>query len=160
MAFLARKADIREVGTYALKIVRDHIFTNSRAPGKPSIAGAPDSRALFLRDRHNIIKQTVLRNENFSPPAFAGRDRASYLKVFIYRVGLARQWDSGSVLTRLKTDSLHRLKTYSVDPGAGFSCSVCSLDHLKADYASRIWMGSSLWTSLKRYSVWNHLGNV
>jgi len=73
---------------------------------------------------------------------------------------LARQRDSGSVLTRLKTDSLHRLKIYSVDPGAGFSCSVCSLDHLKADYASRIWMGSSLWTSLKRYSVWSRLGNA
>lgn len=61
--------------------IRDHISTNSRAPGTPSIAGTPESRALFLRDRHNIIKQTVLRNENFSPPAFAGRDRTNYLKV-------------------------------------------------------------------------------
>jgi DNA polymerase epsilon subunit 2 len=60
---------------------RGDIVTKSRAAGKPSIAGAPESRALFLRDRHNIIKQTVLRNENFSPPAFAGRDRTNYLKV-------------------------------------------------------------------------------
>jgi DNA polymerase epsilon subunit 2 len=52
-----------------------------RAAGKPAIAGASESKAIFLRDRHNIIKQIVLRNENFSPPAFAGRDRANYLKV-------------------------------------------------------------------------------
>lgn len=64
-----------------ISTVPDHISTHSRAPGNPSIAGTPESRALFLRDRHNIIKQTVLRNENFSPPAFAGRDRTNYLKV-------------------------------------------------------------------------------
>lgn len=34
-----------------------------------------------MRDRFNIIRQVVLRNENFSPPAIAGRDRDSYLKV-------------------------------------------------------------------------------
>ena len=52
-----------------------------RAPGKPDLAGSPTSKAQFLRDRHNIIKQVVLRNENFSPPAIAGRDRENYLKV-------------------------------------------------------------------------------
>ena len=131
-----------------LSTVRDHIYTNSRAPGRPSIAGTPESRALFLRDRHNIIKQTVLRNENFSPPAFAGRDRTNYLKVSPRPLVCP-------CLIRLKIDSLRRLKTYSGDQGAGFSCSVCSLDRLKADYASRIWMASYLWTSLKRYSVLN-----
>jgi len=133
-------------------IVRGHIFTNSRAPGKPSIAGAPESRALFLRDRHNVIKQTVLRNENFSPPAFAGRDRTNYLKVRLASLKEAL------VLIMLDTGSLRRLKTYSDDPGAAFSYSGCSLGHLRADYVSKIWMGSSLWTSLKRYSIWNYSG--
>lgn len=45
---------------------------------------------MFLRDRHNIIKQIVLRNENFSPPAFAGKDRANYLKLTSTRNLLGR----------------------------------------------------------------------
>lgn len=57
------------------------LFIEPRAAVKPSIAGSSESRAMFLRDRHNIIKQVVLRNENFSPPAFAGRDRENYLKL-------------------------------------------------------------------------------
>ncbi|KAG8902425.1 DNA-directed DNA polymerase epsilon, subunit B [Tulasnella sp. 403] len=52
-----------------------------KAPNAPSLGGTPASRAQFLRDRHNIIKQVVLRNENFSPPAIAGRDRDNYLKL-------------------------------------------------------------------------------
>ncbi|KAF8681125.1 DNA polymerase epsilon subunit [Rhizoctonia solani] len=51
-----------------------------KSPNKPSIGGSPASRAQFLRDRHNIIKQVVLRNEHFSPPAVPGKDRDSYLK--------------------------------------------------------------------------------
>ncbi|KAG8835941.1 DNA-directed DNA polymerase epsilon, subunit B [Serendipita sp. 399] len=51
-----------------------------KAARKPSVAGTSESKAMFLRDRYNIIKQIVLRNENFSPPAFAGKDRANYLK--------------------------------------------------------------------------------
>ncbi|KDN48053.1 hypothetical protein RSAG8_03069, partial [Rhizoctonia solani AG-8 WAC10335] len=50
-------------------------------PNKPGIGGSPTSRAQFLRDRYNIIKQVVLRNEHFSPPAVPGKDRDSYLKL-------------------------------------------------------------------------------
>jgi hypothetical protein len=117
---ISRTKDRHLRGMDVLSTVQNHISTNSRAPRKPSIAGAPESRALFLRDRHNIIKQTVLRNENFSPPAFAGRDRTNYLKVRL--IWCARQ---ELVLTRLKTGSLRRLKTYLVDPETGFSCLVC-----------------------------------
>lgn len=52
-----------------------------KAPNKPGIGGSPASRAQFLRDRYNIIKQVVLRNEHFSPPAVPGKDRDSYLKL-------------------------------------------------------------------------------
>ncbi|KAG8760539.1 DNA-directed DNA polymerase epsilon, subunit B [Serendipita sp. 396] len=52
-----------------------------KAIQKPNIAGSAESKAMFLRDRYNIIKQIILRNENFSPPAFAGKDRANYLKL-------------------------------------------------------------------------------
>ncbi|KAG9015440.1 DNA-directed DNA polymerase epsilon, subunit B [Tulasnella sp. JGI-2019a] len=62
------------------------LYSNERkafekSEGKPNLGGAPAARAQFLRDRHNIIKQVVLRNENFSPPAIAGRDRDNYLKL-------------------------------------------------------------------------------
>lgn len=49
--------------------------------GKQSIAGRPDSKAMYLRDRYNILKQLILRNEHFSPPALPGHDRENYMKV-------------------------------------------------------------------------------
>ncbi|KAG9044272.1 DNA-directed DNA polymerase epsilon, subunit B [Tulasnella sp. UAMH 9824] len=52
-----------------------------KVSGQPSLGGQPTARAQFMRDRFNIIRQVVLRNENFSPPAIAGRDRDSYLKL-------------------------------------------------------------------------------
>ncbi|KIM29152.1 hypothetical protein M408DRAFT_328860 [Serendipita vermifera MAFF 305830] len=61
-----------------------------KAGGRPAIAGVSESKAVFLRDRHNIIKQIVLRNENFSPPAFAGSDRANYLRLTSTRNLLGR----------------------------------------------------------------------
>jgi DNA polymerase epsilon subunit 2 len=48
---------------------------------KPSLAGAADSKAQYLRDRYNILKQVILRNEHFSPPALPGHDRENYMKV-------------------------------------------------------------------------------
>ncbi|KAG8960600.1 DNA-directed DNA polymerase epsilon, subunit B [Tulasnella sp. 419] len=55
--------------------------TFEKSAEAPSLGGNPASRAMFLRDRYNIIKQVILRNENFSPPAVAGRDRENYLKL-------------------------------------------------------------------------------
>jgi DNA polymerase epsilon subunit 2 len=55
--------------------------TKDGARKKPSIAGAPESRAMYLRDRYNILKQVILRNEHFSPPALPGHDRDNYMKV-------------------------------------------------------------------------------
>lgn len=55
--------------------------TGQSARKYPSLAGAADSKAQYLRDRYNILKQVILRNEHFSPPALPGHDRANYMKV-------------------------------------------------------------------------------
>lgn len=46
-----------------------------------SLAGSPESKAAYLRDRYNTIKQVILRSEHFSPPALPGHDRKDYLQV-------------------------------------------------------------------------------
>ncbi|ODN74772.1 DNA polymerase epsilon subunit B [Cryptococcus amylolentus CBS 6039] len=56
----------------------------------PSIAGQANSRSAFLRERWAIIKEIVLRNENFTPPAIGGHDRANYLKLTSTRNLLGR----------------------------------------------------------------------
>ncbi|KEP55739.1 DNA polymerase epsilon subunit B [Rhizoctonia solani 123E] len=65
-----------------------------KGPNRPSIGGSPTSRAQFLRDRYNIIKQVVLRNEHFSPPAVPGKDRNSYLKLTTTKNLLGRAGDA------------------------------------------------------------------
>jgi DNA polymerase epsilon subunit 2 len=54
-----------------------------RAPKEPSIAPPATSKARYLRDRYNIIKQVILRNEHFSPPAVVDVERTDYMKVRI-----------------------------------------------------------------------------
>jgi DNA polymerase epsilon subunit 2 len=55
--------------------------TGQSARKYPSLAGGADSKAQYLRDRYNILKQVILRNEHFSPPALPGHDRENYMKV-------------------------------------------------------------------------------
>ncbi|WWD06489.1 DNA polymerase epsilon subunit B [Kwoniella europaea PYCC6329] len=63
-------------------------FTTSRP--KPSMAGQASSRSAFLRERWGIIKEIILRNENFTPPAIGGHDRSNYLKLTSTRNLLGR----------------------------------------------------------------------
>lgn len=63
-------------------------FTTTKT--KPSIAAQASSRAAFLRERWGIIKEIILRNENFTPPAIGGHDRSSYLKLTSTRNLLGR----------------------------------------------------------------------
>ncbi|GHJ86100.1 hypothetical protein NliqN6_2502 [Naganishia liquefaciens] len=58
---------------------------------KPAIAGPPSARAAFLRERWSIIRQLVVRNENFTPPVIGGHDRGEYLKLTSTRNLLGRQ---------------------------------------------------------------------
>ncbi|KGB76093.1 DNA polymerase epsilon subunit B [Cryptococcus deuterogattii 99/473] len=63
-------------------------FVQSKVP--PSVAGQASSRSTFLRERWAIIKEIILRNENFTPPAIGGHDRANYLKLTSIRNLLGR----------------------------------------------------------------------
>jgi DNA polymerase epsilon subunit 2 len=53
----------------------------ARSSRPPTIAGSAESRARVLRDRLQIIKRIILRNEHFAPSAFQNRDRQAPLKV-------------------------------------------------------------------------------
>jgi len=52
---------------------------------KPSLLGQPTSKISYLRDRYHTIRQVILRNEHFSPPAVAGAlgeaEREEYMKL-------------------------------------------------------------------------------
>ena len=47
----------------------------------PSALGSAESRVAASRDRLHVIRQTVLRNEHFTPSAVLTRDRAHLLTV-------------------------------------------------------------------------------
>nr|ODN92929.1 DNA polymerase epsilon subunit B [Cryptococcus depauperatus CBS 7855] len=65
-------------------------LTQLRAKNKPSLAGDAASKSAFLRERWAIIKDIILRNENFTPPAIGGTDRSTYLKLSSTRQLLGR----------------------------------------------------------------------
>jgi DNA polymerase epsilon subunit 2 len=46
-----------------------------------TLAGSADSRVLAMRDRLHIIRQSVLRNEHFSPSTLPSRDRERLVTV-------------------------------------------------------------------------------
>jgi DNA polymerase epsilon subunit 2 len=43
------------------------------------VLGTAESRIMAIRDRLNIIKQTILRNEHFAPATIPSRDREHLL---------------------------------------------------------------------------------
>jgi len=51
-----------------------------RSKATPTLAPGPLSKAQYLRDRFNIIKQVILRNEHFCPPTIVDPERADYMK--------------------------------------------------------------------------------
>ncbi|EJD01129.1 epsilon DNA polymerase [Fomitiporia mediterranea MF3/22] len=55
--------------------------TFEKAPHSPTISGTADSRITAIRDRHDIIKQTILRNDHFSPSTLPGKDRDRLLNL-------------------------------------------------------------------------------
>jgi DNA polymerase epsilon subunit 2 len=46
-----------------------------RSSGSLSISASPESRVLATRDRLDIIRQCILRNEHFAPSTLPSRDR-------------------------------------------------------------------------------------
>lgn len=53
--------------------------TFERAAGPLTVSGSADSRVLAMRNRLNIIKQSILRNDHFSPSTLPSRDREHLL---------------------------------------------------------------------------------
>jgi DNA polymerase epsilon subunit 2 len=53
-----------------------------------SLAPPATSKARYLRDRFNIIKQVILRDEHFAPPAVIGDERVNYMKVCVISIAL------------------------------------------------------------------------
>ncbi|KAF9268073.1 DNA polymerase epsilon subunit B [Marasmius fiardii PR-910] len=49
--------------------------TFEKAHGPSTISGSPETRVSSIRDRLNIIKQCVLRNEHFAPSTIPSKDR-------------------------------------------------------------------------------------
>ncbi|GAA5824774.1 hypothetical protein JCM11251_005335 [Rhodosporidiobolus azoricus] len=64
-------------------------FEKSKAA--PTLAPGALSKARYLRDRFNIIKQVILRNEHFCPPAVVGPERTDYMKLTTIKNLLGRQ---------------------------------------------------------------------
>ncbi|GAA5982326.1 hypothetical protein JCM5350_006145 [Sporobolomyces pararoseus] len=58
---------------------------------KPTLAPGALSKAQYLRDRFNIIKQVILRNEHFSAPTVVGPERHDYMKLTTIKNLLGRQ---------------------------------------------------------------------
>lgn len=56
-------------------------YPRIRPKDAPSIAPGPLSKSRYLRDRFNIIKQVILRNEHFCPPTVVDAARSDYMKV-------------------------------------------------------------------------------
>lgn len=74
-----------ERSTFEKYKLRDCLFKTSLIPSRaahaPTITGSGDSRVLAVRNRLSIIRQTVLRNEHFSPSTLPSRDREHLLTV-------------------------------------------------------------------------------
>ncbi|KAF8337053.1 epsilon DNA polymerase [Cantharellus anzutake] len=79
-----------------------------RTPWKSAVGGTAQSRTQLMRSRHDLIKQFVLRNENFSPP-ISGRDRASYLKITSTKNLLGRIGERFLLFGMLSHDSAGKL---------------------------------------------------
>ncbi|BGP19527.1 hypothetical protein JCM10213_000126 [Rhodosporidiobolus nylandii] len=62
-----------------------------KAKTAPTLAPGALSKAHYLRDRFNIIKQVILRNEHFCPPAVVGPERTDYMKLTTIKNLLGRQ---------------------------------------------------------------------
>ncbi|KAH9811573.1 DNA polymerase alpha/epsilon subunit B-domain-containing protein [Melampsora americana] len=123
---------------------------------KPSILGQPISRSLYLRDRYHVIKQVILRNEHFSPPAVAGgagaEEREEYMKLtstrnMLGRAGqrfllfgmLSRMQDYSYCLEDL--DGRVKLELSNATPAEGFfteGCFVLAEGEYQSDESFRV----------------------
>ncbi|BGP27219.1 DNA-directed DNA polymerase epsilon, subunit B [Rhodotorula toruloides] len=57
----------------------------------PTLAPGALSKSQYLRDRFNVIKQVILRNEHFCPPTVVDPERTDYMKLTTIKNLLGRQ---------------------------------------------------------------------
>lgn len=81
MALVTGTGKLREVRVEVMRVVRAKCstFLLHRARHQSSVLGTAESRILAIRDRLNIIKQTILRNDHFAPSTIPSRDREHLL---------------------------------------------------------------------------------
>ncbi|GAA5849550.1 hypothetical protein JCM9279_007266 [Rhodotorula babjevae] len=81
-----------------------------KAKAAPTLAPSALSKAQYLRDRFNIIKQVILRNEHFCPPTIVDPERADYMKLTTIKNLLGRQGGHFLIfglLTRMEDGELY-----------------------------------------------------
>ena len=76
--------DLRKVRVRTRRVVSRVMLIIFRAAAPPTIAGSADSRITAVRDRYDVIKQTVLRNEHFSPSTLPSKLHDRLLNVKIH----------------------------------------------------------------------------
>lgn len=76
------------------RVVFDPDRKNFDTDNAGSIIADADGKAAMYRDRYQILKQVILRNDNFSPPPFAGKDRSKYMKLTAVKNLLGRYGES------------------------------------------------------------------
>jgi DNA polymerase epsilon subunit 2 len=86
------------------------------APGSAS-SGTADARIMAARDRLHIIRQTVIRNEHFSPTTLPSKDREHLLTV--------SQMTCNTKATSHDTISFEPPSNYWVEQGSDSSSLVC-----------------------------------
>ncbi|KAK9763417.1 DNA-directed DNA polymerase epsilon, subunit B [Basidiobolus ranarum] len=66
----------------------------SSHPDKPQLFATAGNKASLFRDRHDLLRQRILRNENFVPPAFSNRDKGEYVQLTAISSLLGREDES------------------------------------------------------------------
>jgi len=83
MALVTRTRKLRQVRVEVCVLLETNsstlFFLLHRARHRLSVLGTAESRILAIRDRLNIIKQTILRNDHFAPSTIPSRDREHLL---------------------------------------------------------------------------------
>lgn len=85
MDLVLREGNIRDV-CYLFEAFSLQYLTPSRPKTALTSSGTPESRVGSVRDRLNIIKQCVLRNEHFAPSTLPSRDREKLVTVSLLRL--------------------------------------------------------------------------
>lgn len=121
----------------------------NRAEAGPSLAPPATSKARYLRDRFNVIKQVILRNEHFSPPTLVGQERQDYMKVRRDFRAISQTLTDPLPLVHSSPQS----RTCSVGREVTSSSSACSLGWKMALCTWRIWTTRLNWTCQKLWVV-------